>query len=164
MRSRTHNLRSRARKCATFRFQRFSHAVRSRESSGNRVCRGFLAINCSRVNRDKGESPYGRYPREDLGKPSKSTFRNPLFAGFPRCARGRRPYGDSPKSRLINSQKTYRAKIRGHLIISEGSEVQSTSCNGAVGAAEVRSKVLLRWGIALQITRMIISLHSGLRF
>ena len=50
------------------------------------------------------------------------------------------------------------------LIAFEGSEVQSTSCNGAVGAAEVRSKVLLRWGIALQITRMIISLHSGLRF
>ena len=79
-------------KCATFRFQRFSHAVRSRESSGNRVCRGFLAINGSRVNRDFGGSPYGRLPRAHLGKPAKK-------AGFPRCARGRRPYGDPPKSR-----------------------------------------------------------------
>ena len=75
-----------------------------------------------------------------------------------------RVYGEPPKLRIIYLQKTYRAKIRGQLIIFEGSEVQSTSCNGAVGAAEVRSKVLLRWGIALQITRVIISLHSGLRF
>ena len=37
--------------------------------------------------------------------------------------------------------RSYRAKIRGHVIIFEGSEVQSTSYNGAVGAAEVRSKV-----------------------
>ena len=43
-------------KCATFRFRRFSHAVRSRESSGNRVCRGFPAIDGSRVYRDFGGS------------------------------------------------------------------------------------------------------------
>ena len=71
---------------------------------------------------------------------------------------------ESPLLWIINWQKTYRAKIHGHSVIFEGSEVQSNSCNGAVGAAEVRSKVLLRWGIALQITRVIISLHSGLRF
>ena len=38
-------------------------------------------------------------------------------------------------------QKTYRAKIRKHVIIFEGSEVRGTSYNGAVGAAEARSKV-----------------------
>ena len=51
--------------------------------------------------------------------------------------------GDPPKSRLINRRKTYGAKIPGQVIAVEGSEVNDTSCNGAVGAAEARSKVRL---------------------
>ena len=35
-----------------------------------------------------------------MGASPERTLGNPLFAGFPRCARGRRPYGDSPKSRF----------------------------------------------------------------
>ena len=44
-------------KCATFRFRRFSDAVRSRENSGTRVCRGLLQINGSGIVRNKEGSP-----------------------------------------------------------------------------------------------------------
>ena len=48
---------------------------------------------------------------------------------------------EPPKSRLINRRETYGAKIQGQFMAVEGSEVNGTSCNGAVGGAEVRSKV-----------------------
>ena len=53
--------------------------------------------------------------------------------------------GDSPKSRLHHSQKTYHAKIQGGVIDFEGSEAQGTPCNGALGAPEVPGEVLAEW-------------------